>query len=842
MNTEEQLRARVAALEERVNYLEGVHRYTMDALQLAASLGDFQKSFSTAETPAVILRETCARVQQLISFQWVAIFLFSEEDGSLRLAYREPATHDAEIEQQLEHLIEDRTLAWSLDRRQPVFIGPTAGGAHLLLHCIATASRIRGVFLGLLKENVFDIPDSFSFLLPLVMLHSANSLESFELYQMIKTVNKDLERELNRRMLSEEALKDAHGQLRSIFDAAPVAIKFLDRNYQLVDVSEKLLAQFGHKTRAQVVGKKCYDVFRKRRDPCPDCLVPRVIATGRTLSGVFSPDSGDSPEKRHDKIYCAPVRDADGQIRGVAVFVVDITDLKHMEKALEAARDEAEAASRAKSSFLANMSHEIRTPMNAITGMADMALLSGLTDEQRDYIETIKQSAQHLLQLINDILDFSKIEARMLRIESGDFDLQELLRTVLKALSPEAEKKRIRLSLNCANGLPVRIKGDSVRLRQILYNLIGNALKFTFQGQVAVSASLLAPSQNGRRCVLFSVRDTGIGIPYEKQELVFKEFTQIRGALGGRSGGTGLGLAICRLLVSLMDGAIWLESEPGTGSTFFFTIPYEPALLLAGQQTARPRPDALAGALRILLVEDNATNAKVAMLLLQRLGHHPRHAANGLEALQLLREERYDVVLMDLEMPGMDGLAAAKAVRRGEAGQENRSVRIMAMTAHAVSGYAQRCREAGMDGFLTKPIDFISLRSELGEGPGWGNSNAAPEQRGGADLPLLNTSSALERLDGETAILKTLLKTFVGDLPRQLVEILLAAKTEDCGLLCMHAHALKGSCSTIGAESCAYLSEQLEKAACARQKVLFPGLLRKLEAEVARLLDALKNA
>lgn len=385
--------------------------------------------------------------------------------------------------------------------------------------------------------------------------------------------------------------------------------------------------------------------------------------------------------------------------------------LRKQAQELEEARQRAEEASRAKSDFLANVSHELRTPMNGVLGMTRLALGEQLTARSRDYVETAHDSALALLHLLNDILDFSKIEARKLELVPRDFDLLEVLRGVERLFTNEIRRKNLTFEVDSSAWIAAPLCGDADRLRQVLINLVGNAVKFTDRGSIRLAAATRGQSDQGQE-VEFEVTDTGIGIPLEKQKLIFEAFSQVDSSPRRRQGGTGLGLAISAHLVEIMGGRIWVESTPDSGSTFRFTAHFALGDALPAPAPLTP-PIAMPVRLRILVAEDHPVNLKLITALLEHEHHEVELANNGVEAIALFEESDFDLVLMDVQMPELDGLEATRRIRDWEQQQGRTRTPIIALTANAMQGDRDRCLAAGMDGYLAKPIEPQALSDLL---------------------------------------------------------------------------------------------------------------------------------
>jgi PAS domain S-box-containing protein len=554
------------------------------------------------------------------------------------------------------------------------------------------------------------------------------------------------------------------------------------------------------------------------------------------------------------EVYLHYLTDEDGKGRFVAT-VRDIADRRHYEEALEQARRLAEQANLAKSHFLANMSHELRTPLNGVIGMTELLSGTSLTDQQRQFIDACRKSGESLLQLINRILDFSKIEAGKLELDVHAFNLVQLVSDTVDTMRWRATEKGLATPWHVDNLARHTLRGDSGRVRQVLVNLISNAIKFTESGSVTLHVRQIERNEN-QITLRFSVSDTGIGVPTHKQEKLFETFSQVDSSTTRKYGGTGLGLSICKSLIELMGGTIGVRSESGTGSTFWFDLPFEIASQAEEQAVEGAPPNEQRFNGRVLVAEDNEINQMYIATLLKKLGCECTTVGNGQEAIELLRETPFDLVLMDCQMPEMDGFEATRAIRELETDSpDTQPVPIVALTANAIKGDRERCLDAGMDDYLSKPVRIEEVSAVLArylksatpqaleEAPAeiiacQDASQASPIVESEEPLPI-DPQALLDRCIGNLEFAESLLDELDSTGSRQVEEIRQFSTQGKATETANAAHALKGATGILCAQELCRLASEIEQASRNEQLSDVEAMIRDLSSEMNRCLGSL---
>lgn len=620
----------------------------------------------------------------------------------------------------------------------------------------------------------------------------------------------------------EEALRQSEEQLRQTIDAALDCIIAIDSDGKIIEFNPGAEETFGH-IRKDVIGRQMHEL-----------LMPPKFHDAHAAGFSKYPKTGEAPilgqrveieGMRADGSYfpaelainVAPR--GDGQI--FIGYLRDITDRKTAEEALRQEKERAEIANSAKDHFLAMMSHEIRTPLNGVIGLLGLLDDTPLDSEQEEFVRAARISGEGLLDLINDILDYSKMEADKLELENAVFEIRPLVDSVIDVLSPAAAAKKIELSTNLDSDLPSLLVGDQGRIRQVLLNLGSNAVKFTDEGSVRISLSAAPTDHQNAIALKFEVEDTGIGIPEDKHEDLFREFTTVDPSYSRKFGGTGLGLAISRRLTEMMDGEIGVRSSEGNGSTFWFRVPVEIADGDSGTYEELPevdpadQPDRTAQRLSILVADDTPTNGLFARKMLEKLGHSVDTVLNGVEAIEAVTARRYDIVFMDISMPEMDGLEATAAIRKLD--RPVCDTPIVALTAYAMKGDRDRFIQAGMDDYLSKPIVRTQMLRILVE---WAHRRHAHRLHMSGDNPTHKppTNAALDidvleeladQIDHQDLV--AVIDSFVDDTAKRLDQLEQARLDKDIETLESTAHAMRSSSATFGATGLAATMGEIEE-------------------------------
>jgi PAS domain S-box-containing protein len=642
------------------------------------------------------------------------------------------------------------------------------------------------------------------------------------------------------RRRAQREVERQHRWYRLLMETSRDAIHIIDGRGNLRDCNEAFLAHLGY-SRSDAATLTLTDWTPSwAADGRPIDVEAELRARLGSTTAIF-----EARHLRKDGTYCdVEINVAPFELESERLLFAsarDITERKQAEAELREAKRAAEAASAAKSEFLANMSHEIRTPMNGVLGLAALLLDSPLSPDQRELTEAIKTSGDGLVAVINDILDFSKIEAGKLDIAAVEVGVRSVVDDVATILGGRAREKGLTFTHVVAPDIPATLIGDPGRLRQVLVNLAGNAVKFTQSGSVTITVVLVAQTADDVTLRL-SVKDTGIGVPVEKQHVLFKSFSQVDASAARRHGGTGLGLAISRQLAELMGGTIGVVSADGAGAEFWFTVrmkiaPTAPAVTASVRRGPLTASDFVgrgrSGGVRLLLAEDNATNQVVALGLLRKLGLTADVVNNGRDALAALGRVDYDVVLMDIQMPEMDGLEACRQLRLVGSTALNPAVPVIAMTAHAMQGDREIALQAGMTDYVAKPVSLVSLSEAIdrclppcgAEASAWKPSTpaavppaptppSAPPVSSAADgATVFDREGLRSRLLGKDELVASVIRTFLDDIPHQLASVSAALMARNADAVRRSLHSIKGASATVGALALRDLACRLETSA-----------------------------
>jgi len=560
--------------------------------------------------------------------------------------------------------------------------------------------------IGILTRSLNDMLDGIQ------QRDNALQTANDELEMRVLARTDALQLEVNERIRVEEALSKERRVLRALIDNVPDFMYVKDTEGRFLLANTAVARAMTGKSPDDLLGKTDFDFYPHELADAYRQDEMEILRAKQPLLGREEECMDSSGHRTWILTTKVPVLNDKGEATGIAGVGRDITSRKKAELEWQRAKEAAEVANRAKSEFLANMSHEIRTPLNGIIGMTDLALDTDITSEQREYLETVKLSADSLLGVINDILDFSKVEAGRMEIELSDFNLRECLETTLKTLSVCADRKGLELLCDISSDVPEVVVGDPSRLRQIIINLVGNALKFTHQGEVQLKVEV-QPGEGEKSRLHFTVADTGIGIALDKQKSIFEPFSQADSSTTRKYGGTGLGLTISSRLISLMGGRIWVESEPNNGSRFHFTV----FLPVSAKKVEAPTPvplELLRG-VSVLIVDDNRTNLRILRDMLAHWNMKPLTAGGGEAALIELEAARrnaapFQLILTDMHMPHMDGFALIERIRQQSLSHAST---IVMLTSAGQRGDAERCKQLGVAAYLLKPIRQAELREAL---------------------------------------------------------------------------------------------------------------------------------